>query len=318
MKVKSLMRLTVSTMFFLLLTSVSIGQTKLAISIDDVPNTRKFELDNFQSKLLENLDSVNIPISIFINEGLIYKTDSVANNFELLNDWVRKDFTTLGNHTFSHPHYSQVGFDIFSNDIKRGQYITKELANKYKKSLKYFRFPFNDLGKDSVQHVRIDSFLSANNYISTPFTIESSDWMFNFVYEYYLKNKQLVEAKRIGDLYVAKTLEYFSFFESMSLEFYGRKVNQIYLCHDNSINADYLVEIIDELKKRGVVFCSLDQAMEDQIYSQTDEYYRKWGVSWFYRWMLSQKERIKRMRLEPDLKEIETLYTEFSKQKSGY
>ena len=78
------------------------SQTNVAITIDDVPNTRQLKTDNFQSQLLDKLDSFNIPVAVFINEGLLYKTDSIARNFELLVDWAKKDFVTLGNQTFGH------------------------------------------------------------------------------------------------------------------------------------------------------------------------------------------------------------------------
>jgi peptidoglycan/xylan/chitin deacetylase (PgdA/CDA1 family) len=293
-------------------------QTNVAISIDDVPNTQKFQSDNFQSLLLDKLDSLNIPIAIFINEGLIYKTDSLARNFELLINWVKNDNTTLGNHTFGHSRYSEVGFDFFETDVERGEFITRELAKKNNKSLHFFRFPYNDLGNDSIQYFKIDSLLQSKKYISTPFTIESSDWMFNHIYEYYLTNSELEKAKEIGELYVSKTLDYFHFFDSLSIEIYGRKVNQIYLCHDNSLNADYLIAIIKRLEEQEFKFISLGQAIEDPIYKQRYQYYKKWGVSWFYRWMSTQEERVKWMKLEPDINNIEFLYNELPNKNIGY
>lgn len=284
------------------------AQTNVAITLDDVPNTRKFERDNYQSILLDKLDSIAIPIAIFINEGLIYKTDSISKNFELLNDWIKTDYITVGNHTFSHSRYSELGFESFKLDIEKGEYITRELTNKYTKSLHYFRFPYNDLGKDSTQHEKIDSLLQAKKYLSTPFTIESSDWMFNYIYEHYLKNNEFEAAAKIGNLYVEKTLAYFEFYDSLSTTIYGRKVNQIYLCHDNSLNADYLIKIIAQLKTQNYNFVSLDQALEDTVYQQEYRYYRKWGISWFYRWIPSQKERVKWMKKEPNIDAIYELY----------
>ncbi|MFT5228284.1 MAG: peptidoglycan/xylan/chitin deacetylase (PgdA/CDA1 family) [Flavobacteriaceae bacterium] len=99
------------------------SQTKIAFTIDDVPNTKKFQSDNYHSILLKNLDSLNIPITIFVNEGLIYKTDSVSKNLELLDNWAKREYITLGNHTFSHSRYSEVGFDRFEDDLIKGDYL---------------------------------------------------------------------------------------------------------------------------------------------------------------------------------------------------
>jgi hypothetical protein len=88
--------------YILFLSCSAFSQSFVSITIDDVPNTVKYQADNYQSKLLSKLDSLNIPVTIFINEELIYQTDSVAKNFELLNKWLKKDFVTAGNHTFNH------------------------------------------------------------------------------------------------------------------------------------------------------------------------------------------------------------------------
>jgi len=181
------LKFTLTLFIFILIHFAATGQSKISITIDDVPNTRLFEQDNYESKLLKKLDSLNIPIAIFINEGLIYRTDAFSKNFELLNQWAQRKYITLGTHTYSHPYYSKIGFEDFSHDIIKGEIITKELGKHYQKEVKYFRAPYNDLGKDSIEQFKLDSFLNKNGYISTPFTVESSDWMYNAVYRYHLK-----------------------------------------------------------------------------------------------------------------------------------
>ncbi len=283
-------------------------QKMISITIDDVPNTNRYEKNGYQSVLLKKLDSLEIPIAIFINEGLIYKTDSISKNFELLNNWVQKKYITLGNHSFNHSRYSTTGIHSFSNEIMDGESISRQLAKKHKKPLKYFRFPFNDLGKDSIQHSQIKDFLQEKGYIITPFTIESSDWMYNAVYKHYLGKKDFKKAKEIGEAYLIKTLEYFDFFETLAKEDYQRTINQIYLCHDNKLNADFLPQLITELKKREYKFINLENALTDKVYEQKDNYFKKWGVSWLYRWEATQKERIENMKKEPSTEIITELY----------
>lgn len=282
--------------------------SKIAITIDDVPNTRKFQKDNYNAHLLRHMDSLDIPVAIFINEGLIYRTDSTSKNMELLEEWIKRDYVTAGNHTFSHIRYSDVGFETFKKDVEIGQELSVSLAFKYNKSLIDFRFPYNDLGGDSLDHRRMDSLLQAMNYTISPFTVESSDWMFNAVYEHYLSNSEFERATKIGELYVSKTMDYIHFFDSLSVQVYGRKMNQIYLCHDNAINANYLSEIIGSLTEQGFEFISLKSALLDPAYQQTSKYYKKWGISWLYRWIDDPVERKYWMSLEPDNSEIENQF----------
>ncbi len=299
-------------LFFLGLNVNSIGQSKVAITIDDVPNTKKFERDSFQTKLLNQLDTLCIPVTVFINERMIYKTKYVTKNFNLLNQWTKRNYSTIGNHTFAHSRYSDVGFVNFTKDIEKGEAIIKELLNLYQKELKYFRFTYNDLGNDSMQKRQIETYLIEKKYVITPFTIESSDWIFNYLYEYYLSNNNKQEAQRIANSYIDITLEYFHYFDSLSVNQYGRRINQIFLCHDNSINADYIGILVQKLKEDGYSFVSLDEAMQDNVYKQENNYNKKWGISWFYRWMTNKEEMKRLMNNEPDILEI---YKEYQKNK---
>ncbi|MBK6265664.1 polysaccharide deacetylase family protein [Marivirga sp. S37H4] len=292
----------------MLLSQPLFSQLEVAITIDDVPNTRKFEQDNFSPVLLTKLDSLNIPIAIFINYGLVKKNQYVEKNKELLSEWLKRKYVTVANHTYSHFRYSEVGFESFKADIEKGEKFREKFDDEPINHTKYLRFPFNDLGKDSVQHAQIKEYLKSANYTITPHTIESSDWMFSYLYDRYLETGEKEKAKKIAATYVSKTIEYFDFFDSLAEVQYGRKVKQIYLCHDNSLNADYLPEIIQILKKKNYSFINLEEALSDPVYQQPDTYYKKWGVSWLYRWMQNPKERSTAMKQEPDIMEVHQLY----------
>ncbi|WP_130736777.1 polysaccharide deacetylase family protein [Flavobacterium sp. J27] len=291
-------------------------QKSIAITIDDVPNTIKYQKDNFNPLLLQKLDSLEVLFTIFINEDKIYKTKFLDKNNKVLEQWIKDERAIIGNHTYSHPRYSEVGFANFIKDIEQGEKLTKQYASKYNKEVKYFRFPFNDMGKDSIQHMQIREYLKSKNYTIAPFTIESSDWMFNTVYQHYLDTGESEKAKVIGEQYVEKTLELVAFYETMANTIYNRPIKQIYLCHDNAINTDYLVEIISRLKKEDYNIISFEESLTDSIYNQEDTYYKKWGVSWIYRWMDTQEERVKWMKQEPNLSEIEKRYNEIQNNKN--
>lgn len=276
--------------FIMCLSELTFGQSSVAITIDDVPNTGKYRKENFESKLLNKLDSLNIPVAIFITEGLVYKGDSIVRNFELMNEWINRSYTTIGYHSSRHSRYSEVGLDSFKIDLESGENLVQQLVQKNGKSMAYFRLPFNDLGKDSLQHINIERYLSSKKYRIAPFTVESADWMFSYIYEYYLEKKDSVKANEIANNYIAKTLEYFVFFDSLALLIYGRPINQIYLCHDSRLNADYLPVLVHEMKKKNYRFISFDEALLDIVYTQKDNYNKKWGISWVYRWMKNQEE----------------------------
>jgi peptidoglycan-N-acetylglucosamine deacetylase len=306
--------LTLYIFILTLISNVSFSQRAVSITIDDLPNTKQYKKDGYKSFLLTELDSVKIPITIFINEGKIYGTDSVDKNFSILNEWVKRDYITLGTHTFSHLRYSETNFDLFTKDLVKGQVITSELAKNYNKTLSYFRFPYNDLGRDSIQHKLISDFLKENGFTITPFTIESCDYMFNDLYNYYFDSGNKTNAKKIAESYIEITLKYFEYFDSISVIKYGRHVNQIYLCHESALNITCLPVIFSKLKAKGYSFISLQEALKDKIYAQNDLYQDKWGISWFYRWIKDKSERDRLMRNEPTMKDIENDYTLLKKE----
>lgn len=251
---------------------------------------------------------MDIPFTIFINESKLFQNEMAEKNKMLLVRWIAHRNSSIGNHSFSHLRYSEVGFDRFVEDIQKGLVLSDSMASRYGKPIDSFRFPFNDLGKDSIQQGQIREYLKVSGEQIAPFTVESSDWMFDSVYCYYLENGEHEKAQELGELYVANTMELLIFFEGMAEEIYGRPISQIYLCHDNEINADYLPELVSALRYEGYEIVGFEESMKDRVYSQEDRYYQKWGMSWLYRWMQTQEERVQWMKREPDLTEIQQLF----------
>ena len=278
------------------------------ISIDDIPRSRT--LDSLgQSPMLNMLDLMDLPVSIFINESLCFSEKGLEPSYyNLLEKWCSKPYVSLGNHTYSHLRFSKVGRDSFLRDLFKGEVLTAHFAKKYNKDYKYFRFPYNDLGSTQEEHTWIVERVNRFGFEVTPFTIESSDWMFNAVYQRLLKEGKTVEAKKIGELYVEKTMEWVAYFEDLVKERHNRSIPHIYLCHDNKLNADYLPEIVSRLKSKGYVFVSLEEALSDPIYSTEDHFYQKWGISWIYRWIENPDDRKKAMKSEPKMDRIIQMY----------
>ncbi|WAC12012.1 polysaccharide deacetylase family protein [Dyadobacter pollutisoli] len=290
-------------------------QRSVSITIDDVPNVQLFEANGYSSILLKRLDSLALPVAIFINEGNLKQTKSFDKNKELLKSWVLNDHITVGNHSYSHPNYGDIGFDAFKENVVKGETLTREILKGSGKRLEYFRFPFNGMGKDSAAQASMKQFLNSKNYIVTPFTVESEDWLYTQLYEKALREKDYKSAKTIGEKYVQFSLALFDHFDNLSVALYGKPVKQIYLCHDNRLNADYLPVLISQLQKKGYKMISLKEAMLDPVYQSKDYYYGNGGFSWIYRWMKDVDKRRAAMRAEPTNADIQKAYEEMSKAK---
>ncbi|TLV01569.1 polysaccharide deacetylase [Dyadobacter luticola] len=290
-------------------------QRSVSITIDDVPNVRLFTADGNSSKLLSRLDSMKLPVAIFINEQHLSASGDFEKNKNLLKTWLAKDFVTAGNHSFSHPNYGEIGFEAFSEDVVKGEKVTQEILAGSGKKLEYFRFPFNATGRDSLEQSKMRSFLMEKHYISTPFTVENEDWLYTQLYEKALSEGNKKLAASIGNQFIQMTLKRFDFFDSLSVAHYGKPIKQIYLCHDNRLNTDYLPLLVKKLKEKKYNFISLADAMSDPVYQSQDYYHGNAGFSWIYRWMGDLEKRRAAMRIEPENQDIQKAYEEMQRKK---
>ncbi|WP_090155322.1 polysaccharide deacetylase family protein [Dyadobacter soli] len=290
-------------------------ERSVAITIDDVPNVHLYAADGNSSGLLKKLDSLNLPVAIFINEGHLKQNASFEQNKKLLESWISKPYITVGNHSYSHENYGETGFEAFSKDVLKGEELTRKMTENAGKKLEYFRFPFNGMGKDSAEQARMHAFLTEHHYISTPFTVESEDWLFTQLYEKALNDGKLEEAKAIGNHYVNLSLKLFDHFDKVAVKVTGKPVKQIYLCHDNRLNTDYLPVLIQKLKEKQYRMISLTEAMGGDAYRLPMHYYGNWGFSWIYRWVKDAGERRSFMQSEPSDKEAQQAYEALTKKK---
>ncbi len=292
---------------------VASGQQKeVSITIDDVPNVALYKRQGFTSHLLDRINTLNIPVAIFINEKQIAANEHTRENREGLATWLKNKNVTAGNHSYSHLNYADTTLAAFREDIIKGEIITSEILQRRPN---YFRFPFNSLGKDSAAHRHIEEFLRRRGYVNTPFTVESEDWAFNAVYEEALKSNDTIKARKTGQHYVVHTLLLFDHFEKICDELFGRKIRHIYLCHDNQLNTDYLPELIKGLQTKGYTFITLDKALKDNVYYSTDYYTGRYGFSWIYRWQADETKRKMLMRREPPNEELQLEYTKITNRK---
>lgn len=302
-------------LFSLITLSAFAQERSVSITIDDVPNVHLYAASGNSSALLKKLDSLNLPVAIFINEGNLKLNNAFDLNKKLLQSWISRPYITVGNHSYSHPNYGEIGFDAFKDEVLKGEELSRQMAEHAGKKLEYFRFPFNGMGKDSAEQVRMGQFLTGHHYISTPFTVESEDWLYTQLYEKALKEGRLEEAKAIGNRYVDLSLQLFEHFDGVALKVTGKRVKQIYLCHDNRLNTDYLPVLIQKLKEREYRLVSLADAMGDPAYQLPLYYHGNWGFSWLYRWVKDEGQRRSLMRSEPSDKEAQQAYEALTKSK---
>jgi peptidoglycan/xylan/chitin deacetylase (PgdA/CDA1 family) len=286
-----------SHLCFVLLIAVQIMATaqsynSICISVDDLPAVSKdISIERYElitAKLLETFDHYKIPAIGFVNEIKLVEASRPESRSEaLLRAWVEHGME-LGNHTYSHMDYHKNGIEEFEADLARGDHFTKTLFDANTKRIKYFRHPYLHTGNSKLKKDQLVEVLSKLNYIEAPVTVDNSDWIFARAYDISLEQRDSTIASRMGRDYVAYMVEKVKYFETQSVGIFGRNIAQILLIHANTINADFLPTLLDELVKNGYRFTSMTETLKDNAYLTPNEYSGSPGISWIHRWAITQ------------------------------
>ncbi len=263
---------------FLLVALVSFGQGRsIAITIDDLPRGGDGPRDLASVRALteRRLDALkDLPVTGFVNAGRTQDFGD-AELQEILGFW-KKQGAELGNHTFSHPDLNRVTLAEFEADLLRGEAAVRKARGG--KQSRYFRHPFLHAGKDAATKRALDDFLVKHHYTVAPVTLDTSDWMFAYVYLRAQDKAALVQA------YLRYMDSICAFFEKRAVEVTGREIAQILLIHANQLNADAMPDLLRLFAKRGYRIVGLAEALRDPAYKLADGYLGEDGISWIHRW----------------------------------
>ena len=264
----------------------------IAVTIDDLPvvtTQRTLEARrDITKRLLGHIKKAKVPAIGFVNENKLYRDGKpVEEEIALLKMWLDAGLE-LGNHTFSHRSADAISLEDYTNDIIRGEAITKELLKAKGMRMRFFRHPFLQTGSDMGKKNAIYKFLSEHGYTVAPVTHDNADYIFARAYDNVRDKGDREMMKRVGDAYVPYMEAKMEYWEWQAIKTLGRPVSHTLLMHANSINAEYFDDLAAMFKKRGYKFVTLEEALKDEAYKLPDNFTRRAGISWLHRWTLDK------------------------------
>lgn len=281
---------------FLFASTIFAQNKKISVTIDDLPvaagNKYSFERQKeIFEKLISTLKSQNIPIIGFVNENKLI-TDGILDERKVnfLKSWLNAGFD-LGNHTYSHKSANEIHVNVFEEEILKGERVIRKLIEAKGKSLKYFRHPFLQTGRSLEIKNEIKKFLKEHRYQIAPVTIDNSGWIFASAYDKAIDSNKTVAANRIGKEYIEYMKHKLEYWESQSVALFERNINHILLIHANTLNADYYDKLCEMIRRSGYKFIPLDEALKDEAYKSKDTFTGAGGISWIYRWAVTQGKK---------------------------
>jgi peptidoglycan-N-acetylglucosamine deacetylase len=283
-------------LLLLALASPLYGQTppqrEMVITIDDLPaaNANSMsgqEILDMTAKLLGTLRDQKVPAVGFVNEKRLYKFGEVDDRIKALSMWLDSGFE-LGNHTFSHVSLNRVELKEWEEDVVRGETVTRMLLAQHNMTLRYFRHPYLDVGRDLQTRRQAEAFLADRGYRIAPITIDAWDWMYAGVYEDARKRGDTALQQQLVSSYLSYTGQVLDYYEKFSKDLLGYEPPQILLLHGNWLEADHIGELLDLLRRRGCRFVTLGDALSDAAYSLPDNYVGEEGTNWLDHWAITR------------------------------
>ena len=290
----------VSNAFVLLLAATGLAsgvadvqpERAIAITVDDLPaGAAQFmtaaEITAMTTKLLGTLKENKVPAVGFVNERKLYfRWNEVNERIAALNMWLDAGFE-LGNHTYAHTSLNRAGLKEFEESVIQGETVTRLLQTQHKMTMRYFRHPYLDTGRDLQTRREAEAFLVARGYRIAPVTMDAWDWMFARVYDDARKRGDAAAQAEVVKSYLNYTTQVFDYYEKFSRELLGYEPKQILLLHGNNLEAEHIAELLDLLRKRGYRFVTLQDALSDQAYSLPDTFVAEEGSNWLDHWAIS-------------------------------
>jgi peptidoglycan-N-acetylglucosamine deacetylase len=265
----------------------------IAITIDDLPagaanSMTAAEITLMTKQLTDTLRDQKVPVVAFVNERkLYYNWDEVNERIAALNMWLDAGFE-LGNHTYAHTSLNGPGgLKAFEDGVIQGENVTRLLMTQHHQTLRYFRHPYLDTGRDLKTRRDAEQFLAERGYRIAPVTMDAWDWMFAGIYDDAKKRGDTALQQQVVKSYIDYTDQVFIYFEKLSRNLFGYEPSQILLMHANNLEAEHIGEVLDLLRKRGYRFIPLGQALSDAVYSLPDDFVAEGGGSWIEHWAIT-------------------------------
>ena len=246
----------------------------VVITVDDLPGAMPGsdrapgglqEVEQINRDLLRVLKAHDVPALGLVNESKLQVLGERDPRTGILKAWIDAGME-LGNHTYSHVHFSNVPLDQYEDDFMRGDVVVRSLMTSSGKQERYFRHPALDRGRDAAANASFEAFLERHGYQIAPVTVENADYKFNDVLAEALKAHDDGLTTTIKAQYLSFTQLSFDYVEDSSRKLFGREVPQVLLIHDSRLNAEMLDQLLTALEKHGYEFVSLDKALADPAY----------------------------------------------------
>lgn len=180
------------------------------------------------NKILEILDQNGLKATFFLTGKFIEKYPTTVEK-------IIADGHEIGNHTYSHPHFTKLSEEEIETEIKQNQALLEKLGGKQQPLL---RLPYGD------RNAQVLNLVSENGFINIRWTIDSLGWQ---------GITGGMDREKVKEKIVSKTTP-----GSIIMMHLGSDANR------TNLDSEALQEVIDELTAMNYKFLPLSELLQKE------------------------------------------------------
>ena len=247
----------------LLISAPAVAGKRIALSFDDAPRQRGafFTPEERTTRLITALKQAGVrQAAFFVNPGRLGTPDG-AGGEERIAAYVRAGHV-IANHTFSHPHLSDMSAEAFLADVDKGEAWLKGRPG-YRP---WLRFPFLDEGgKDKAKRDAVRAGLAARGLRNGYVTADGTDWHLEQLTLDAKAAGKSMDMAALRTLYLQMQLSGVEYHDALARRTLGRSPAHVLLLHETDLAALFIGDLVAELRKGGWIIITADEAYRDPL-----------------------------------------------------
>lgn len=170
----------------------------------------------------------------------------------------------IANHSASHPNLRDVTAEEYLANIAEADAFLRPLPG-FKP---WFRFPYLSEGDTPEKRDAVRQGLIEMGYGQGYVTCDSTDWRTDQLCREAVAEGYEIDMRALRRLHVRRTLAGCNHADRLARAFLGRAPKHVLLMHENDIEAMFIDDVVNALKRDGWSICTATEAFEDPIASE--------------------------------------------------
>jgi peptidoglycan/xylan/chitin deacetylase (PgdA/CDA1 family) len=249
--------------FFFVAAMPAQAQKRIALTFDDIPRDQGAFLtqDERTVKLIAALERAGVKqAAFFITAGFANNPDRVGAE-DRITAYAAAGHV-LANHSYTHPHLSQVSAEEYLANLDKTEAWLKGRAGRRP----WFRHPYLDEGmNDHAKRDAVRAGLKARGLRNGYVTADGADWHIEMLTQEAAIAGKPMDMTALRDFYVDTHVETVRVNHALARRLFDRDPIQVLLLHETDIAALFIDDLVEALRKDGWEIVTADKAFDDAL-----------------------------------------------------